>query len=173
MPLNFIAPLGIVQDHTDPSLGAIDWSLAAAFHSPANASAGCAQIRALLAPKSCRRFIAEHWETSPHVVRGAALDVAVDLRKNSPTYGQHQKAMLTGENRWQFWVPPGFAHGFATLEEDTVFCYKCTEIYSPEHEQSLRWNDPTLNIEWGLDHPLLSEKDELAPLFSDFDSPFE
>ena len=81
--------------------------------------------------------------------------------------------MLTGENRWQFWVPPGFAHGFATLEEDTVFCYKCTEIYSPEHEQSLRWNDPTLNIEWGLDHPLLSEKDELAPLFSDFDSPFE
>ena len=69
----FIAPLGIVQDHTDPSLGAIDWSLAAAFHSPANASAGCAQIRALLAPKSCRRFIAEHWETSPHVVRGAAL----------------------------------------------------------------------------------------------------
>ena len=73
MPLNFIAPLGIVQDHTDPSLGAIDWSLAAAFHSPANASAGCAQIRALLAPKSCRRFIAEHWETSPHVVRGAAL----------------------------------------------------------------------------------------------------
>lgn len=107
------------------------------------------------------------------VVRGAALDVAVDLRKTSPTYGQHQTAMLTGENRWQFWVPPGFAHGFATLEEDTVFCYKCTEVYSPEHEQSLRWNDPTLNIQWGLEQPLLSAKDELAPLFSDFDSPFE
>ena len=107
------------------------------------------------------------------VVRGSALDVAVDLRKSSPTYGQHQTAMLSGENRWQFWVPPGFAHGFLTLEPDTVFCYKCTDTYSPEHERSLRWNDPTLRIDWGMEQPLLSPKDKQAPLFADFDSPFE
>ena len=106
------------------------------------------------------------------VVRGAALDVAVDLRSGSPTYGQYQKALLTGENRWQFWVPKGFAHGFLTLEPDTVFCYKCTDIYSPEHERALRWNDPDLAIDWGTSSPLLSTKDEVAPLFADFKSPF-
>ena len=106
------------------------------------------------------------------VVRGAALDVAVDLRSGSPTYGQYQKALLTGENCWQFWVPEGFAHGFLTLEPDTVFCYKCTDIYSPEHERALRWNDPDLAIDWGTSSPLLSAKDEVAPLFADFNSPF-
>ena len=106
------------------------------------------------------------------VVRGAALDVAVDLRKGSPTYGQHQTAMLTGDNRWQFWIPPGFAHGFLTLEPDTVFCYKCTEVYSPEHERALRWNDPDLAIDWGTDAPLLSPKDAKAGAFADFETPF-
>lgn len=106
------------------------------------------------------------------VARGSALDVAVDLRKGSPTYGQHQTALLTEENRWQFWIPEGFAHGFLTLEPDTVFCYKCTDIYSPEHERSLRWDDPDLAIDWGTKAPLLSEKDRVAPLFGDFDSPF-
>ncbi len=106
------------------------------------------------------------------VVRGSALDVAVDLRADSPTYGQHQMVLLTGENRWQFWVPEGFAHGFVTLEPDTVFCYKCTEVYSPEHERSLRWDDPDLGIDWGVEHPLLSPKDAAAGLFADFDSPF-
>ena len=106
------------------------------------------------------------------VVRGAALDVAVDLRKGSPTYGQHQTAMLTGDNRWQFWVPPGFAHGFLTLEPNTVFCYKCTEVYSPEHERALRWNDPDLAIDWGTDAPLLSSKDAEAGAFADFETPF-
>lgn len=106
------------------------------------------------------------------VVRGAALDVAVDLRTGSPTYGQHQTALLTGENRWQFWVPEGFAHGFLTLEPDTVFCYKCTDIYSTDHERSLVWNDPDLGIDWGTDAPLLSPKDEAAGKFADFHSPF-
>ena len=106
------------------------------------------------------------------VVRGAALDVAVDLRRNSATYGQYQTALLTGENRWQFWVPEGFAHGFLTLEPDTVFCYKCTEVYSPDHERALRWNDPDLAIDWGTKAPLLSGKDAAAPAFADFDSPF-
>lgn len=106
------------------------------------------------------------------VVRGAALDVAVDLRRSSPTYGQHHSALLTGENRWQFWVPPGFAHGFLTLEPDTVFSYKCTDIYSPEHERALRWNDPDLQIDWGVDDPLLSPKDAEAPFFRDFETPF-
>ena len=98
--------------------------------------------------------------------------MAVDLRADSPTYGQHQMVLLTGENRWQFWVPEGFAHGFVTLEPDTVFCYKCTEVYSPELERSLRWDDPDLGIDWGVEHPLLSPKDAAAGLFADFDSPF-
>ncbi len=106
------------------------------------------------------------------IARGAALDVAVDLRKNSPTYGQHQKALLTEENRWQFWVPEGFAHGFLTLEPDTVFCYKCTEVYSPDHERALLWNDADLAIDWGTTAPLLSAKDAEAPAFSAFQSPF-
>ena len=106
------------------------------------------------------------------VVKGSAWDVAVDLRSGSPTYGRHAKVLLTGENRWQFWVPEGFAHGFLTLEPETVFCYKCTEIYSPDHERSIRWDDPDLNIDWGTEAPLLSAKDESAPALSTFQSPF-
>lgn len=107
------------------------------------------------------------------VAHGSALDVAVDLRRSSPTFGQHQMVLLTAENRWQFWVPPGFAHGFVTLEPETLFCYKCTEEYSPEHERALLWNDPDLGIDWGVGEPLLSPKDAAAPRFCDFESPFE
>ena len=107
------------------------------------------------------------------VAHGSALDVAVDLRRSSPTFGQHQMVLLTAENRWQFWVPPGFANGFVTLEPNTHFCYKCTEVYSPEHERSLLWNDPDLGIDWGVGTPLLSPKDAAAPRFRDFESPFE
>lgn len=106
------------------------------------------------------------------VVRGAAMDVAVDLRKGSPTYGHFEKVLLSAENRWQFWVPEGFAHGFLTLEPDTVFAYKCTDIYSPEHERSIRWDDPDLGIDWGIVDPLLSPKDMGAPSFAAFESPF-
>ena len=70
------------------------------------------------------------------------------------------------------WIPPGFAHGFATLEDDTVFLYKCTDTYSPEHEGSVLWNDPALGIDWGISDPKLSAKDEVGPLLKDFSSPF-
>lgn len=106
------------------------------------------------------------------VTRGSVLDVAVDLRKGSPTYGQHQGIKLSAENKKQFYIPEGFAHGFLTLEENTIFSYKCTDFYSNECEQALRWNDPELNIDWGDVDPVVSEKDRNAPLWSSFSSPF-
>lgn len=106
------------------------------------------------------------------VVQGAALDVAVDIRKNSPTYGQHALVELTAENRIQLWIPPGFAHGFLSLEDNTIFAYKCSEYYSAQHEQAIRWDDPVLNIDWSCEAPLLSEKDTHSLDFSTFVSPF-
>ncbi len=106
------------------------------------------------------------------VMRGAVLDVAVDLRKNSPTYGKWASVELNHDNKWMYWIPPGFAHGFATLEDNTVFFYKCTNVYNKESEGSLIWNDPDLNIDWQVDSPILSEKDKVGPLFKDFVSPF-
>ena len=107
------------------------------------------------------------------VMKGAVLDVAVDIRKNSPTYGQWESIVLTDDNKFMYWIPPGFAHGFVTLEDNTVFFYKCTNVYNKESEGSLLWNDPTLNINWGdITDPILSEKDREAPLFKDFVSPF-
>ncbi|NOQ74003.1 MAG: dTDP-4-dehydrorhamnose 3,5-epimerase [Crocinitomix sp.] len=107
------------------------------------------------------------------VTRGAVLDVAVDLRKDSKTYGQHVKVLVTAENKKQFWVPAGFAHGFITLTDDTIFNYKCTNYYNQESEGGLNWNDPTLNIDWeneGL--PLLSAKDAVDIDFNQFITPF-
>ena len=107
------------------------------------------------------------------VMKGAVLDVAVDIRKNSPTYGQWESIVLSDDNKFMYWIPPGFAHGFVTLEDNTVFFYKCTNVYNKESEGSLLWNDPTLNINWGdITDPILSEKDREAPLFKDFVSPF-
>jgi len=107
------------------------------------------------------------------VMRGSVLDVAVDLRKNSPTYGKWASIVLSDKNKWMYWVPEGFAHGFLTLEDDTVFFYKCTNVYSKESEGSLLWNDPDLNIDWGkFENPVLSDKDKVSPLFRDFVSPF-
>lgn len=106
------------------------------------------------------------------VMKGAVLDVAVDLRKKSPTYGQWASIELTEDNKFMYWVPPGFAHGFVTLEDDTVFFYKCTNVYNKESESSIRWNDPTLNIDWGIHSPILSGKDKNSPLFEGFISPF-
>jgi len=107
------------------------------------------------------------------VVKGAVLDVAVDLRKDSATYGQWETVELNEENKLMYWVPPGFAHGFLTLRDETVFTYKCTNVYNRESEGSLRWNDPTLNIDWGnIDNLILSEKDQKAPLFEQFNTPF-
>ncbi len=106
------------------------------------------------------------------VMHGAVLDVAVDLRKGSPTYGEWVSVELTADNKWMYWIPPGFAHGFVTLEDNTVFFYKCTNVYNKESEDSILWNDPDLNIDWKVDNPTLSEKDKSCPLFKDFVSPF-
>lgn len=106
------------------------------------------------------------------VLRGAALDVAVDIRKGSPTYGKYFSVLLTAADMKQFFVPRGFAHGFLALEDDTVFSYKCDGAYSHADEGSIRWNDPQIGIEWGITTPLLSPKDEIAPLFAELDSPF-
>ena len=108
------------------------------------------------------------------VIQGRVLDVAVDIRKNSPTYGQHFTIELSGENHKQFWVPPGFLHGFVTLEDNTIFTYKVTNYYNKESEIGVIWNDPTLAVGWGINETevLLSPKDELLPTFADFKSPF-
>lgn len=107
------------------------------------------------------------------VMKGSVLDVAVDLRKGSPTYGKWASIVLSENNKFMYWIPEGMAHGFLTLEDHTVFFYKCTNLYSKESEGSILWNDPDLAIDWGsLDSPILSEKDKISPLFRDFESPF-
>lgn len=106
------------------------------------------------------------------VIQGSVLDVAVDIRKGSPTYGQHNSILLSGENNLQFWIPPGFAHGFLTLEDNTIFSYKCTGPYSKESERSILWNDKDLNIDWNISSPIVSEKDQIAETFKQFKSPF-
>jgi dTDP-4-dehydrorhamnose 3,5-epimerase len=106
------------------------------------------------------------------VIQGAVLDVAVDIRKSSPTYGQHQMVFISAENKRQFFVPPGFAHGFLTLEDDTIFQYKCTNYYSPEHELGVLWNDVDLMINWDFDNPTISKKDAELPTFVNFVTPF-
>ncbi|MBC7207809.1 MAG: dTDP-4-dehydrorhamnose 3,5-epimerase, partial [Methyloversatilis sp.] len=94
------------------------------------------------------------------VSQGRVFDVAVDLRKSSPTFGQWYGVELSGENHRQFWVPAGFAHGFYVLSETADFLYKTTDYYAPEHERSLAWNDPTVGVQWPLEgEPLLSAKD--------------
>ena len=106
------------------------------------------------------------------VIQGSVLDVAVDIRLDSPTYGKYESVVLSGENKTQFWIPPGFAHGFITLENNTIFCYKCTSAYSKKSEGSILWRDPHLNINWNTNEPIVSIKDEEAKLFENFKSPF-
>jgi dTDP-4-dehydrorhamnose 3,5-epimerase len=110
------------------------------------------------------------------VIQGKVLDVAVDIRKESPTYGQHFSIELSGENHKQLWVPPGFLHGFLTLEDDTIFTYKVTSYYDKESEIGVIWNDPDLHINWIADISeedlVLSDKDLVLPAFKDFVSPF-
>lgn len=108
-------------------------------------------------------------------VKGAVLDVAVDIRKGSPTYGQHVAVELTEENHRQFFVPRGFAHGFAVLGETAIFQYKCDNFYHPEADGGISILDDSLGIDWRIptDHAILSEKDTKHPLLKDFDSPFD
>jgi len=105
--------------------------------------------------------------------RGAIFDVAVDIRRGSPTYGQWVGYELSAENGHQLYVPIGFAHGFVTLEPDSEIVYKCSNYYAPEAEGGLRWDGPAIGIEWPLTgYPILNEKDAKAPLLKDFESPF-
>ncbi len=108
------------------------------------------------------------------VLQGRVLDIAVDIRKSSPTFGQYVTIELSGENHKQFWVPPGFLHGFVTLEDDTIFTYKVDNYYDKASEIGVLWNDPMLNIDWQTDlsNVLLSPKDEILSTFADFKSPF-
>jgi dTDP-4-dehydrorhamnose 3,5-epimerase len=106
------------------------------------------------------------------VIKGEVLDVAVDLRKNSPTYGKHFSVLLSGKNKKQFFIPKGFAHGFSVLEDDTIFAYKVTEFYHPETEQSILFDDTTLNIDWKISDTLVSKKDRKGVAFNDFTTPF-
>lgn len=107
-------------------------------------------------------------------VKGAVLDVAVDIRKGSPTYGQHVAVELNENNHRQFFIPKGFAHGFAVLSETAVFQYKCDEFYHPEADAGIQLCDPSLGIDWRipLDEAIRSEKDKRLPLLKDFESPF-
>jgi len=106
------------------------------------------------------------------VLKGKIMDVVVDIRKESVTYGKHLKIELSEENRTQLWIPEGFAHGFIALEDNTLLSYKCTNYYSKAHEMALLWNDPHLNIDWEIENPIVSEKDLQAPSFNSFKSPF-
>ena len=106
------------------------------------------------------------------VIKGAVLDVAVDLRRESSTYGQHFSVVLSEENQLQFYIPVGFAHGFAALEEDTIFAYKCSNFYHKDSERSILFNDKDLNINWNIENPMVNDKDLRAINFKDFISPF-
>ena len=109
------------------------------------------------------------------VIKGAVLDVAVDIRKGSPTYGKHVAVELTEDNHRQFFVPRGFAHGFAVLSDETIFQYKCDNFYAPQADGGISILDESLGIDWRIpmDKAILSEKDTKHPLLKDFDSPFE
>ena len=106
------------------------------------------------------------------VIQGAVLDVAVDLRKGSKTYLQWVGVELSEENKRMFYIPRGFAHGFVTLTDDVKFVYKVDRLYSPEHDRSIRFDDPAIGVDWGIHDPILSAKDENAPLLKDSDCNF-
>ena len=101
------------------------------------------------------------------VSKGSAIDVALDLRKDSKTYGKHFKYKLSDKNATMIWIPHGFAHGFIALEDQTVFQYKCDALYHPESEGCIAWNDPSLGIDWGIKNPIVSSKDQEGKLFKD------
>jgi len=123
-----------------------------------------------------------HYQLAPmaqdklvRVLRGAILDVAVDLRRSSPSYGKHVAAVLSAENWSQLWVPKGFAHGYCTLEADTDVFYKVTALYSPQHDRGILWDDPALAIDWPVTAATaeLSAKDKIQPKLADIAAPFE
>jgi dTDP-4-dehydrorhamnose 3,5-epimerase len=139
---------------TDFRDNGIDYNFIQENHS--NSSAGVLRgLHYQLNPKAQGKLV--------RVTSGSVFDVAVDIRKNSPTYGQHVSAMLTAQNHHMLWIPPGFAHGVLVLEDNTQLIYKASDLYSPEHERAIRWDDPDINIAWPMQNPLLSGKDLVAP----------
>jgi dTDP-4-dehydrorhamnose 3,5-epimerase len=119
-----------------------------------------------------------HYQINPgqgkliRVLTGSIFDVAVDIRFGSPTFGQWYGVELSAENKKQFWIPVGFAHGFSVFSEVADVEYKCTDFYSPENERGIMWNDPVLNIQWPVSEPLLSDRDCQHPNFSDIETDF-
>ncbi len=120
-----------------------------------------------------------HYQTGEHaqgklvsVMVGKVLDVAVDIRFGSPTFGKYFAIELSDENKKQFWIPPGFAHGFSVLSDEVLFTYKCTANYNKESERSIIYNDAELNIDWKVHNPVVSEKDMLANKFSEIEEDF-
>ena len=120
-----------------------------------------------------------HFQNNPNaqgklvrVISGSVFDVAVDIRKKSPTYGQWFGLELTEQNKWMMYIPEGFAHGFATLQDFTVFSYKCTNFYNKASEDCIFWNDSDLAINWPIENPILSDKDLLGKHMKDFNSLF-
>jgi dTDP-4-dehydrorhamnose 3,5-epimerase len=120
-----------------------------------------------------------HFQNPPYaqgklvrVITGSVYDVAVDIRKGSPTYGKYFGEELTADNKLMMYIPEGFAHGFLTLEDNTIFSYKCTNFYNKASEDSIKWNDPDIGIKWNTDAPLLSEKDVSGKDFKEFKSMF-
>jgi dTDP-4-dehydrorhamnose 3,5-epimerase len=121
-----------------------------------------------------------HFQIPPHaqsklvrVIQGAVLDVVVDIREGSPSYGQHYSVILNAQNKLQLYIPEGFAHGFLTLEDQTIFSYKCGAFYNKSAEQGIRWNDSDLAIDWGIENPILSDKDKQNQFFKEFVTPFK
>ncbi|MCC7332420.1 MAG: dTDP-4-dehydrorhamnose 3,5-epimerase [Flavobacteriales bacterium] len=115
-----------------------------------------------------------HFQKNPHsqgklvrVIQGSVLDVVVDIRKSSETFGKHFKIKLSSENNTMLYIPEGFAHGFLALEDNTIFSYKCTNFYNKESECSILWSDKSLSIDWGIENPILTDKDHQASSFTD------
>lgn len=120
-----------------------------------------------------------HFQSPPYaqgklvqVLRGRVFDVAVDIREGSPTFGEYVSVELSAENHRQFWIPAGFAHGFLSLEDDTMFQYKCTNVYAPDHDGGVRYDDPTIGIAWPEGSYIVSEKDKAQPLLEAIGSVF-
>lgn len=106
------------------------------------------------------------------VLLGKVLDIAVDIRFGSPTFGKYVAIELSEENKTQFWIPPGFAHGFVVQSAEAIFCYKCTKLYHKDSERAIIYNDSFLNIDWGVTNPIVSEKDKLAIKFEEINKDF-
>jgi len=152
---------------------------AAAFAGLGVAATFVQDNQSLSRPKGVLRGL--HFQTPPHaqgklvrVVRGSILDVAVDIRAGSPTFGKHVAVELSASNWQQLWVPAGFAHGFCTLEDDTEVIYKVTDYYAPECDAGIRWDDPALAINWPVTagEVILSAKDQKLPLLAEISAPF-